>query len=104
MTQYIYLYQEHVYIDDLPHGIEGQRAFENRNDALEFFDHQRQNYVQQFPNLDISNQTQTVYDRPQDQAEEADQDDLVINTGFSEVKDGQRKLRISIMVRKLPLE
>lgn len=104
MPQYIYLYQEHVYIDDLPHGIEGQRAFKNQEDALQFFDHQRQTYVQQFPNLDISNQTQTVYDRPQDQAEEADQDDLVINTGFSEVKDGQRKLRVSIMVHKLPLE
>lgn len=104
MTQYIYLYQERVYVDDLPHGIEGQRAFANRDDALAFFDHQRQNYIQQFPNLDISNQTQTVYDRPQEQAEAADQDDLVINTGFSEVKDGQRKLRISIMVRKLQLE
>lgn len=104
MTQYIYLYQERVYIDDLPHGIEGQRAFENRDDALEFFYRQRQNYAQQFPNLDISNQTQTVYDHPQDQVEADDQDDLVINTGFSEVKDGQRKLRISIMVRKLSLE
>lgn len=104
MTQSIYLYQERVYIDDLPHAIEGQRAFENQDDALAFFDHQRQNYIQQFPNLDISNQTQTVYDHPQDQVEADDQDDLVINTGFSEVKDGQRKLRISIMVRKLPLE
>lgn len=104
MPQYIYLYQEHVFIDNLPHGIEGQRAFENRNDALEFFYHQRQNYVQQFPNLDISNQTQTVYDHPQEQAEADDQDDLVINTGFSEIKDGQRKLRVSIMIRKLPLE
>lgn len=104
MPQYIYLYQEHVYVDDLPHGIEGQRAFENRDDALEFFYHQRQHYVQQFPNLDISNQTQTVYDNFQDQIEEGSQDDLVVNTGFSEVKDGQRKLRISIMIRKLPLE
>lgn len=104
MTQYIYLYQEHVYIDDLPHGIEGQRAFENQDDALAFFDRQRQNYVQQFPNLDISNQTQTVYDHPQNEVETTDQDDLVINTGFSEVNDGQRKLRISIMIRKLPLE
>lgn len=104
MTQYIYSYQERVYIDDLSHGIEGQRAFENQDDALAFFDRQRQNYVQQFPNLDLSNQTQTVYDHPQDQVEADDQDDLVINTGFSEVKDGQRKLRISIMVRKLPLE
>lgn len=104
MAQYIYLYQERVYVDDLPHGIEGQRAFQNRDDALEFFYHQRQNYVQQFPNLDVSNQTQTVYDHPQDQTEAANQDDLVINTGFSEVKDGQRKLRVSIMVRELPLE
>lgn len=104
MTQYIYLYQERIYIDDLPHGIEGQRAFENRNDALAFFNRQRQNYIQQFPNLDISNQTQTVHDYPQNEVEPADQDDLVINTGFSEVKDGQRKLRISIMIRKLPLE
>ena len=104
MSQYIYLYQERVYIDDLPHGIEGQRAFANRDDALEFFDRQQQNYIQQFPNLDVSNQTQTVHDHPQDEVETADQDDLVINTGFSEVKDGQRKLRISIMIRKLPLE
>lgn len=104
MPEYIYLYQEHVYIDGLPHGIEGQRAFENRDDALAFFDHQRQNYIQQFPNLDISNQTQTVHDHPQNEVETADQDDLVINTGFSEIKDGQRKLRISIMIRKLPLE
>ena len=57
-----------------------------------------------FANLDISNQTQTVYDNPQDQAEEAGKDDLVINTGLSEVRNGQRKLRISIMIRKLPLE
>lgn len=104
MTQYIYLYQEHVYIDDLPHGIEGQRAFENQADALKFFDQQRQNYARQFPNLDVSNQTQTVYDQPQNEVETADQDDLVINTGFSEVNDGKRKLRISIMIRKLPLE
>lgn len=104
MPQYIYLYQEHVYIDDLPHGIEGQRAFKTQADALRFFDQQRQNYARQFPNLDISNQTQTVYDHPQDQVDADDQDDLVINTGFSEIKDGQRKLRISIMIRKLPLE
>lgn len=104
MHQYIYLYQEHMYIDNLPNGIEGERAFKNRDDALKFFYQQHQRYTQQFPNLDISNQTQTIYDNPQDQSEEAGQDDLVINSGFSEVKNGQRKLRISIMIRKLPLE
>lgn len=104
MPQYIYLYQEYIYIEDLPSGIQGQRVFKNCNDALKFFYHQHQYYVQQFPNLDISEQTQTIYDNPQDQAEEAGQDDLVINTGFSEVKNGQRKLRINILIRKLPVE
>lgn len=27
MHQYIYLYKEHMYIDNLPNGIEGERAF-----------------------------------------------------------------------------
>ena len=55
MPQYIYLYQEHMYIDNLPNGIEGERAFKNREDALKFFYQQHQRYIQQFPNLDISN-------------------------------------------------
>lgn len=104
MSQYIYLYQEYIYIDDLPNGIQEQRAFKNRDDALKFFYHRHQYYVQQFPNLDIYEQTQTVYDNSQGQAEEAGQDDLVINTGFSEIKNGQRKLRINIMISKLPVE
>ena len=37
MPQYIYLYQEHMYIDNLPNGIEGERTFKNRDDALKFF-------------------------------------------------------------------
>lgn len=102
MSQEIYLYQEFVYIDNLPHPMEATRAFQERDDALKFFYQQHQHYAQKFYNLTISEQTQTIYDNLQDQ--ETDQDDLVINTGFSEVKNGQRKLRINLRVRKLPLE
>lgn len=102
MPEFIYLYQEYVYLDNLPHPIEAIRAFEDRDDALKFFYQQHQHYAQQFPDLNIAEQTQTIYDDPQDQV--ADQDDLVINTGFSEIKDGQRKLRVNLRVRKLPLE
>ena len=102
MPQDIFLYQEYVYLDNLPSPVEAVRVFQDRNDALKFFYQQHQNYAQQFPDLNIAEQTQTIYDDPQDQV--ADQDDLVINTGFSEVKDGQRKLRVNLRIRKLPLE
>ena len=102
MPQDIYLYQEYVYLDNLPSPVEAVRVFQDRNDALKFFYQQHQHYAKQFPDLNIAEQTQTIYDDPQDQ--ESEQDDLVINTGFSEVKNGQRKLRANLRVRKLPLE